>query len=233
MNIQNHSAIANRIEKVRLQIRQCEIAAGKPIGSVQMLAVSKTCDVGAIQHALAAGCRQFGESYAQEAVEKILSLNNEKLTWHFIGPIQSNKTRLIAQHFDWVHSIDRLKIAQRLNEQRPSHLAALQICVQVNISGEGQKSGLAADQVETLLQQIKSLPRLQVRGLMTVPRKSDSSLQQRNCFTQLRQLQQLLNSDGAELDTLSMGMSNDLQLAIDEGANIVRVGRAIFGTRDT
>ena len=232
MNIQNQSSIANRIEKVRLKIRQCERVAAKPAGSVQMLAVSKTCDVAAIRQALAAGCQHFGESYVQEAIEKILSLNNEKLTWHFIGPIQSNKTRLIAQHFHWVHSVDRLKIAQRLNEHRPPHLAALQICVQVNISGESHKSGLAGNEVEALIQQIKLLPRLQIRGLMTVPRKSDSSEMQRHCFAQLRQLQERLNSQGAELDTLSMGMSNDLQLAIDEGASIVRVGSAIFGPRD-
>jgi len=231
MNIQNPHTIATRIEAVRREIQQYEAAAGRAAGSVQLLAVSKTRGVEDIQQAIAAGCTQFGESYVQEATEKILTLDDETLVWHFIGPIQSNKTRVIAAHFAWVHSVDRLKIAQRLDQQRAEHLPPLQVCIQVNISGESSKSGLAADQVASLLQQCQSLPRLRVRGLMTVPRKSDSALQQQQCFAQLRQLQLQLNQQGAQLDTLSMGMSSDLKIAIEAGSNMVRVGSAIFGAR--
>ena len=207
---------------------------------VSLLAVSKTFDASAVLEAIKAGQRQFGENYVQEAVEKIhqinsLLLNDElkkQVIWHFIGPIQSNKTRLIAENFSWVHSIDREKIAQRLSEQRPKNLPDLQVCIQVNIDDELSKSGVAKEDVLSLAQKINAMPRLKLRGLMAVPAASDDETKQRHAFKQLRELKQSLQEQGIAMDTLSMGMSGDLRSAIAEGASIVRIGSAIFGKRD-
>jgi len=193
--------------------------------------VSKTFPAAAVRAAYDAGQRDFGENYVQEALEKKLALSDLPLHWHFIGPIQSNKTRVIAEHFDWVHSIAREKIAQRLAEARPVGHKALNVCIQVNLSNETSKSGVAAVNLLPLAQAVRALPRLTLRGLMAIPEPSTDPGQQRARFAELRLLQQQLNTHGFELDTLSMGMSQDLEAAVLEGATIVRVGTAIFGER--
>ncbi len=226
------SRIADNLARLHERIQQAEQRYQRLPGSVQLLAVSKTRPVEDILAAAACGQRHFGENYLQEAVEKITSLNGQDLCWHFIGPIQSNKTRLIATHFHWVHSVDRLKIARRLNEQRPSRLPPLNICLQVNISDEGTKSGLSLSELPGTARQIAGLPNLQLRGLMAIPQRSSSFEQQRRPFHQLCQALQSLNSEGIELNTLSMGMSADMEAAIAEGATIVRIGTDIFGPRD-
>jgi pyridoxal phosphate enzyme (YggS family) len=198
---------------------------------VQLVAVSKTFSADAIRAALGHGQSRFGESYVQEALSKIAALADAEIEWHFIGPIQSNKTREIAAHFDWVHGVDRLKIAQRLNDQRPAQLAALNVCIQVNISGEATKSGVAPDQVESLARAVLALPRLKLRGLMAIPAPRDAFEEQRAACAALRAVFERLRARGIELDTLSMGMSDDLEAAIAEGATLVRVGTAIFGAR--
>jgi len=202
---------------------------------IRLLAVSKTFGADAVMEAADAGQRAFGENYVQEALDKIATIRRARpdltLEWHFIGPIQSNKTRLIAEHFDWVHSVDREKIAQRLSEQRPAHLPPLNICLQVNISGEATKSGVAPDEAMEVAPRIAALPRLTLRGLMAIPEPVDDEAQQRRPFRQLRALLDRLNAKGLDLDTLSMGMSGDMDAAIAEGATIVRVGTAIFGQR--
>jgi pyridoxal phosphate enzyme (YggS family) len=191
--------------------------------------VSKTKPAAAIRQAFAAGVRDFGENYLQEALEKQLELGDLPLIWHFIGPIQSNKTKAIAEHFAWVHSVDRLKIAQRLSDQRPAHLPALNICLQVNVSGEASKSGCNPDELPALAQAVTQLPNLRLRGLMTIPEPTDDVARQHAAFARLRELQDGL---GLDLDTLSMGMSHDLEAAIAEGATWVRIGTALFGARD-
>ncbi|NRR33657.1 YggS family pyridoxal phosphate-dependent enzyme [Oxalobacteraceae bacterium] len=204
--------------------------------AVQLLAVSKTFGADAVQAAVAAGQRAFGENYLQEALDKQRAVAElvpgVALDWHFIGPIQSNKTRPIAEHFAWVHTVDRLKIAQRLSEQRPDGLPDLNICLQVNISGEASKSGVSPAELPALAAQVAALPRLRLRGLMAIPEPLEAFEQQRAAFAQLRQLYEQLRADGMALDTLSMGMSADLRAAIAEGATIVRVGSAIFGARN-
>jgi pyridoxal phosphate enzyme (YggS family) len=197
-----------------------------------LLAVSKTFAVGTVRAAHAAGQREFGENYVQEGMEKIAALSALPLIWHFIGPVQSNKTRAIAEHFDWVHSVAREKIAQRLAQARPQALGPLDICLQVNVSGEASKSGVALEEVRPLAEAVRGLARLRLRGLMAVPESSDDVSLQRRRFRGLRLLLQQLNAAGFALDTLSMGMSQDLEAAIMEGATIVRVGTAIFGERD-
>ncbi len=197
--------------------------------SVGLLAVSKTQPAAAIRDAFAAGLRDFGENYLQEALDKQAELDDLPLTWHFIGPIQSNKTKAIAEHFDWVHSVDRLKIAQRLSDQRPATLPPLNVCLQVNVSGEASKSGCAPQEVQQLARAITALPRLRLRGLMCIPAPSEDPAEQRAAFARLRQLRDELALD---LDTLSMGMSQDLEAAIAEGATWVRIGTALFGARD-
>ena len=186
-----------------------------------------------MQEAFDAGQRAFGENYLQEALDKIAALQGKTpgLEWHFIGPIQSNKTRPIAEHFDWVHSVDRLKIAQRLSEQRPEELGPLNICLQVNISAEASKSGLAPEALPEVAAQVAQLPRLRLRGLMAIPAPSDDMKQQRAAFAAVRGLYEQLRAGGLAMDTLSMGMSADLEAAVAEGATIVRVGSAIFGAR--
>ena len=211
-------------------------AAGRPSDSVQLLVVSKTWPAESVRGVAACGQRAFGENYVQEAVDKIAELADLRqgantLEWHFIGPLQSNKTRPVAEHFDWVHSIDRLKIAQRLSEQRPESLPPLQVCLQVNVSGEASKSGCAPEEVPALAHDIAALPRLTLRGLMAIPEPTEDLALLRSRFALLRQLQQQLNQQGLALDTLSMGMSHDLETAIAEGATLVRVGTAIFGER--
>ena len=223
------STIAENIAKVGVRIREAAQASQRDCATVGLLAVSKTKPAEAIRQAFAAGTRDFGENYLQEALEKQLELSDLPLTWHFIGPIQSNKTKPIAEHFAWVHSVDRLKIAQRLSDQRPAHLPALNICLQVNVSGEASKSGCNPDELPALAQAVTQLPNLRLRGLMTIPEPTDNPNEQRAAFARLRELQQDLNLD---LDTLSMGMSHDLEAAIAEGATWVRIGTALFGARD-
>lgn len=222
------STIANNIAKVAARIREAAQAAGRDPDTVGLLAVSKTQPAEAIREANGAGLSDFGENYLQEALEKQADLADLALTWHFIGPIQSNKTRAIAEHFDWVHSVDRLKIAQRLSEQRPTELPPLNVCLQVNVSGEASKSGCAPQDVAELARTIATLPNLRLRGLMAIPEPTHDRAEQHAAFARLRQLQQAL---ALELDTLSMGMSQDLEAAIAEGATWVRIGTALFGAR--
>ena len=198
-----------------------------------MLAVSKTCGADAVRQAFAAGQCAFGENYVQEALDKIEALADlrSQLCWHLIGPLQSNKTRPVAAAFDWVQSVDRLKIAQRLSEQRPPHLAPLQLCLQVNISGEASKSGLAPAEVPALAQAVAALPRLRLRGLMAIPEPAGDDAARRAPHRALRELLATLNAQGLALDTLSMGMSADLEAAVVEGATLLRVGTAVFGGR--
>ena len=225
------SAIPTNLQAVRQRILEAAHNVGRDPETIQLLAVSKTCPDDAVRDAANAGQISFGENYAQEAQKKILALKNLNLEWHFIGPLQSNKTRLVAEHFDWVHSIDRLRIAERLSAQRPEGLAPLQVCLEVNVSGENSKSGCAPQEVLTLCQTISTLPNLKLRGLMTIPAPEEHYEQQRLAFRRLHCLYETCRSAGLPLDTLSMGMSHDLEAAIAEGATIVRVGTAIFGTR--
>ncbi|KTC18900.1 MULTISPECIES: YggS family pyridoxal phosphate-dependent enzyme [Pseudomonas] len=223
------STIADNLSTLADRIRSAAQAAGRDPGQVRLLAVSKTKPAAAIREVYAAGVRDVGENYLQEALAKQLELTDLPLTWHFIGPIQSNKTRAIAEHFDWVHSVDRLKIAQRLSEQRPAGLPALNVCVQVNVSGEASKSGCNPDELPALAQAIAALPHLKLRGLMAIPEPTDDPAAQAAAFARVRQLQDSLNLG---LDTLSMGMSHDLEAAIAQGATWVRIGTALFGARD-
>ena len=223
------STIAENIAKVGVRIREAAQASQRDCSSVGLLAVSKTKPAAAIREAHAAGLHDFGENYLQEALDKQTLLADLPLTWHFIGPIQSNKTRPIAEHFAWVHSVDRLKIAERLSAQRPAELPPLNICLQVNVSGEASKSGCHPDELLALAQAVTRLPNLRLRGLMTIPEPTDDVAQQRAAFARLRALRDGLNLD---LDTLSMGMSHDLEAAIAEGATWVRIGTALFGERD-
>ena len=225
------TTLTDRLNRVHQRIARAEQDFGREPGSVSLVAVSKTQPVEAIIEALALGQHRFGESYLQEAEDKIGRLSDRAIQWHFIGPIQSNKTRPIARLFEWVHSVDRMKIAQRLSEQRPAELAPLNICLQVNTSGEQSKAGASLEEIGVLAKQIQSLPRLRLRGLMTLPAPSRDFDQQRMPFRQLRQCLDALNDEGMQLDTLSMGMSADLEAAIAEGATLVRVGTDVFGPR--
>ncbi len=213
-------------------MQQAAQQAGRQAAEITLLAVSKTFPAASVRQAYAAGQHAFGENYLQEALDKMAALHDLPLEWHFIGPIQSNKTRAIAEHFAWVHSVDRLKIAERLSAQRPSGMAPLNICIQVNVSGEESKSGAAPDEVEQLAKQIAQLPYLRLRGLMAIPAPAPDSAAQRVPFAHLRKLMHYLNGRGLRLDTLSMGMSQDMRAAIQEGATIVRIGSAIFGQRN-
>ena len=216
---------------VRRRVCAAEERFARPAGSVTLLAVSKARSAVDIEEVASAGQRAFGESYAQEALGKIAALTHLPLEWHFIGPIQTNKTRIIAERFHWVHSIGRLKVARRLSEQRPDELPPLQVCVQVNVSGETSKSGVAPEQAAELASAIVALPRLELRGLMAIPAPCEGLAAQRVPFQRLRALQESMKAGGLRLDTLSMGMSADLEAAIAEGATIVRIGTAIFGPR--
>ncbi|MGD9385080.1 MAG: YggS family pyridoxal phosphate-dependent enzyme [Thioalkalispiraceae bacterium] len=223
--------IAQQLDTVRQRIVNAATAAGRDPDTIQLLAVSKTRPVEDLLEAIAAGQTRFGESYLQESLGKIEALNNQACEWHFIGPIQSNKTAAIAQYFDWVHSVDRLKIAQRLSDQRQNP-ALLNICLQVNTSGEQSKSGIAPDQLLELAGAVKDMAGIKLRGLMTIPARESELEKQRRPFHLLKQLFDELNEQGFALDTLSMGMTNDLEAAIMEGSTIVRVGTAIFGPRN-
>lgn len=229
-------SIATNLQRVQQAIASAAGAAGRAPQSIQLLAVSKTFGPEAVIAAADAGQRAFGENYVQEAVDKIAAVRamrpDLQLEWHFIGPIQSNKTRVIAEHFDWVHAIDREKIAQRLSDQRPASLAPLNICVQVNVSGEATKSGVAPEALPSLAHAVVSMPHLALRGLMAIPEPAEDCTQQRQPFALLRALQAQLHAAGLATDTLSMGMSADMEAAIMEGASIVRIGTAIFGKRD-
>ncbi|WP_273857527.1 YggS family pyridoxal phosphate-dependent enzyme [Photobacterium sp. GSS17] len=230
------SSIKQNIEQVISQIGLAAEKCGRPVDSVQLLAVSKTKPIAAIEEAIAAGQRAFGENYVQEGVEKIQhfadSENAAALSWHFIGPIQSNKTRPIAEHFDWVHSVDRAKIARRLSEQRPADMAPLNVLLQVNTSGETTKSGLAFAELAALADEVAAMPNLVLRGLMSIPEKADDYDSQLTAFQSLADAMQTLKTRHPQMDTLSMGMSGDLDAAVAAGSTIVRIGTAIFGARD-
>lgn len=223
------STIADNIGLVSERIRAAANAVQRDANSIHLLAVSKTKPAQAVREAYAAGMRDFGENYLQEALGKQAELTDLPLSWHFIGPIQSNKTRAIAEHFDWVHSVDRLKIAQRLSEQRPDGLPPLNICIQVNVSGEASKSGCTPEDLPALAEAIGALPRLTLRGLMAIPEPTEERVAQDAAFAAVQRLQAGL---ALPLDTLSMGMSHDLESAIAQGATWVRIGTALFGARD-
>jgi hypothetical protein len=229
------TSIDSNLQTVRDRIRHACAVAGRDVRQVTLLAVSKTHSPETVAQAAAAGQCDFGENYVQEGVEKILTLREmqpaKSLNWHCIGPLQSNKTRLVAEHFDWVQSVDRLKIAQRLSEQRPQALGPLQVCLQVNVDGGANKSGVSPAGLPELAQAVAQLPGLRLRGLMCIPEPANTVAAQRVVFDQARALFDELNRQGMALDTLSLGMSDDLDAAIASGSTLVRVGRAIFGSR--
>lgn len=228
--------IESRLLAIKEQMASHARQTGRQPEQIKLLAVSKTKPAEAIQAAYQAGQRLFGESYVQEAVTKVQYLKNipdyADIEWHFIGPLQSNKTRLVAENFDWIHSIEREKIAQRLNEQRPAHLPALNICIQVNISGEQTKSGITADEVFGLAGIISNFPRLKLRGLMTIAENTDDLNIVRDNFLQMQELYNRLKNQYPSVDTLSMGMTDDMAVAIECGSTMVRIGTAIFGSRE-
>lgn len=223
--------LAEKYDSVCQQIRNACKAAGRDADEVQLLAVSKTRAADEVRQLHDCGQTAFGENYLQEALDKIEALQDLPLEWHFIGPIQSNKTRPIAESFNWVHSVDRLKIARRLSEQRPDALGPLNICLQVNISGEDSKSGCLPEEVPELAREVAALPNIRLRGLMAIPEPETDPARQRATFARVRELMISLQADLPQLDTLSMGMSGDLEAAIAEGASIVRIGTALFGPR--
>ena len=228
----SQNTIAHNIEVIRTQIKEIEQKYARQPDSVQLLAVSKTRPIEDIQAAFAENQYHFGENYLQDALSKIENISEPAIEWHFIGPIQSNKTRQIAQHFNWVHTIDRLKIARRLSEQRSPAQKSLNLCIQVNVSGESSKSGTHIENTLTLAKEISLLPNINLRGLMTIPAATSDFELQRHPFRLLRELKDEIQSQGLELDTLSMGMSNDMEAAIAEGSTMVRIGTAIFGARN-
>ena len=221
----------DEVRKVRNRIESATQAAKRNVDSVTLLAVSKAQPANSIRVVAEAGVRDIGESYLQEALGKIEELKDLPLTWHFIGRVQANKTRVIAAHFDWVHGVDRLKIAERLSEQRPFHAPPLNVCLQVNIGGEDSKGGVDPSELPPLVAAVGALPRLKLRGLMCIPPDEDDPTRQRMWFAAMRRALEELNAAGAGLDTLSMGMSGDFEAAILEGATIVRIGTALFGER--
>jgi pyridoxal phosphate enzyme (YggS family) len=225
------TVIDDQLQAVHARMAAACLAAGRDPADVALLAVSKTFGAEAVRAAHSAGQTAFGENYIQEAVDKMAALQDLPLVWHCIGPLQSNKTRLVAEHFDWVQTVDRLKIAQRLSEQRPAHLPPLQVCIQVNVDGGATKSGVAPQDLPALAQAVAALPRLQLRGLMCIPDPQPDAEQMKAVFLQARGLYEQLRATGLALDTLSMGMSGDLEAAIHAGSTLVRVGTAIFGGR--
>ncbi len=227
------SSIGRKLQEIKGRIVAACEAAGRDANGVTLLAVSKTQPAAAVREAAAAGQRAFGENYVQEALDKMAALRDLPLQWHLIGPLQSNKTRAVAEAFDWVHSVDRLKVAQRLAEQRPPHLPPLQLCLQVNVSGEASKSGVPPAELPALARAVAALPagRVRLRGLMAIPAPADSPAAQRAPHRALHDLAAALRAEGLALDTLSMGMSDDLEAAVAEGSTMVRVGTAIFGRR--
>jgi PLP dependent protein len=228
------SHVARHLEEVRQRIAKAAADASRDVSTITLLAVSKTFPAEDVRAAFDAGQRAFGENYVQEAVAKITELADLRgeIEWHFIGPLQSNKTKVVAENFDWVHSVDRLKIAERLSDQRPDSMPRLNVCLQINVSGEDSKSGVAPDDALALAHQIAALPRLRLRGLMAIPEPAGTLDEQRAPHRRLREIMDTLRADGLELDTLSMGMSADIEPAILEGATMVRIGTAIFGARD-
>jgi pyridoxal phosphate enzyme (YggS family) len=224
-------SVSDNLAQVRKRIALASLAAGRPVDAVKLLAVSKTMPAQAVREAYAAGQLAFGENYIQEGVDKIASLADLPLEWHCIGPIQSNKTKLVAENFAWVHSLDRLKIAERLSAQRPAHLSPLQVCLQVNVDGGGNKSGVAPAELLALAQAVAQLPHLQLRGIMTIPEPAENEAAARAVHHQAQNLFDSLKAAGLNVDTLSMGMTGDLEAAIAEGSTCVRVGTAIFGHR--
>lgn len=230
------TTIGDNLYSVSTRLQQACAQAGRHPGEVRLLAVSKTFDADAVRAAWSAGQRAFGENYVQEGVAKIEALRAAGdcpgLEWHCIGPLQSNKTRPLAEHFDWVHSVDRLKIAERLSAQRPSHLPPLQVCLQVNVDGGANKSGATPEELPALAQAVAVLPGLRLRGLMCIPEPAPDFDSQRAVFLRARALFDDLRQRGLDLDTLSMGMSDDLEAAVAAGSTLVRVGRAIFGHRE-
>lgn len=226
------TTISTNLQAVKRRIIGACSRAGRDPASVTLLAVSKTFSAVMLREAHAAGQRRFGENYVQDALAKQAELADLDLEWHFIGPLQSNKTKSVAEHFAWVHSVDRLKIAERLSAQHPAHLPPLNVCVQVNVSGEASKRGCAPEAAPALCRAVAALPNLRLRGLMAIPEPTDDSALARRRFASLRVLRDELNRAGLALDTLSMGMSHDLEEAIMEGATLVRVGTAIFGERN-
>jgi PLP dependent protein len=228
------SHVARHLEEVRQRIAKAAADASRDVSTITLLAVSKTFPAEDVRAAFDAGQRAFGENYVQEAVAKITELADLRgeIEWHFIGPLQSNKTKVVAENFDWVHSVDRLKIAERLSDQRPDGMPRLNVCLQINVSGEDSKSGVAPDDALALAHQIAALPRLRLRGLMAIPEPAGTLDEQRVPHRRLREIMDTLRADGLELDTLSMGMSADIEAAILEGATMVRIGTAIFGARD-
>ena len=225
------SAIADNLQAVQARISNAAAAVGRSPESVRLLAVSKTWPLACILDAAEAGQRAFGENDVQEGIDKIAAVSGRNLEWHFIGPLQSNKTKPVAEHFDWVHSIDRLKIAERLSAQRPQNMPDLQVCLQVNVSGEASKSGVSPAEIPALAAAVAALPRLRLRGLMCIPEATDDLPRLREQLAVLPQLRAQLAEQGLALDTLSMGMSADLELAVACGSTLVRVGTAIFGGR--
>lgn len=224
-------SIEHNIAKVWQHIRDAEKKYHRNPNSVQLLAVSKTRSAHCIRTAVEAGISDIGENYLQEAIEKKAALKDLDITWHFIGPIQSNKTRLITEQFDWVHSVDRLKIAHRLSEQRPGHLSPLNICIQVNINNENTKSGVTPEELPLLVKQIGNLPNIVLRGIMAVPQQTEDQQRQQENFAKVRHVATQVQKQCSTMDTLSMGMSADMQSAIAEGSTIVRIGTDIFGPR--
>ena len=225
--------IGDKLQQVQARIVTACTAVGRDPASVHLLAVSKTFPAEAVREALAAGQRAFGENYVQEGVAKIEALADLRslLEWHCIGPLQSNKTRVVAEHFDWVHSIDRLKIAERLSEQRPAHVSPLQVCLQVNVDGGANKSGIVAEEAFSLARAVAALPRLRLRGVMAIPEPAPDFAAQRELFLRAASAFDQIRASGIELDTLSLGMSADLEAAIAAGSTMVRIGTAIFGSR--
>lgn len=225
-------SIADNLTAIREQIQQVALRSVRAESAVQLLAVTKTKPISDIEQAIAAGQRAFGENYVQEGVEKIQYFANfPELEWHFIGALQSNKTRLVAEHFDWVQTVDRLKIAQRLSEQRPENLPKLNVLIQINISDEASKAGILPEQMFELAEQISALPNLTLRGLMAIPKPENEPEKQRIALSQMQQLFVQLQAKYPQVDTLSMGMSDDLSVAIECGSTMVRIGTAIFGSR--
>lgn len=233
MNDTQASDIVSALQKVQQDIRTQELRHGRDPGSVQLLAVSKRKPLAAIQAAMQAGQRAFGENYVDEGVEKILALDDASVEWHFIGAIQSRKTASIAEHFQWAHGVDRLKVARRLSEQRPEGMTSLNICLQVNTDNEAGKAGVEFDEVAQLADDCAELPGIRLRGLMAIPAPRSDFEQQREVFARLRECLQSLQTRHPDMDTLSMGMSADMEAAIAEGATLVRIGTAIFGQRDS
>lgn len=221
------------VAAVRERVARAAASVGRSAQSVTLLAVGKGQPASLLAAAADCGVTQFGESYLQEALEKIAALQDRPLTWHFVGRVQSNKTRPVAEHFAWVHAVDRLRIAERLSAQRPFHAAPLNVCLQVNVAGEASKGGAAPAELPGLAAGVARLPRLALRGLMCLPPEESDPVRQRSWFAQLRRLQEQLNAGGCRLDTLSMGMSGDFEAAIQEGATIIRLGTILFGARPT